>query len=214
VDDAALAGGVCGHVRQNGNFGLRRAEMQEGCVVPLRSIIIAVAMGIAPAVCFSQQTHELRPFTPEGGKCTFATVGGRKPVTTQYKGGEGDAQATIQLLCFDQRHCRCQVRYVDLPDPAKGLSCLQIAAGYGLASWSDPGRLKKVGTAKAGEARGEEFTATNPVTELRTDWITQVRVFVAADRAYLVSASYDKAMKADAEPEAKAFLDSFRIVAK
>jgi hypothetical protein len=198
----------------DGSFGPRRAEMQEGCVVRLRSIIITVAMGMAPAVGLSQQTRELQSFTSEGGRCTFATVGGRKPVTTQYKAGEGDAEAKVQLLCFDQRHCRCQVRYVDLPEPAKGLSCLQIAASYGLASWSDPGRLRKVGAARAGEARGEEFTATNAVAELRTDWITQVRVFVAADRAYIVSASYDKALQSDAEPEAKAFLDSFRIVAK
>jgi hypothetical protein len=164
-----------------------------------------------PAVGLAQEARDLRLFKPEGSRCTFATVGGRKPVTTSYQRGEGNAEARVRLFCFDQPACRCQVHYFDLPDATRGSSPHQLATWYGPESWSDPGKLRKVGPVRAGEQHQGEDLA---VTGLPNNWTDQVRVFVTGNRVYFVSASYANAKKAAAEPQAKAFLDSFRIVEK
>ena len=184
----------------------------------LRAIVTAFAVVMPSAVGLTQESQELRPFAPEGSRCAFSTVGGRKPVTVAYQRGEGATEAKGRLFCFDQPHCRCQVRYVDLPDSAQGLSLIQIANRYGFESWSRTGKLKREMAVKTGAHEGEEYTVFGlPSVPRSPGHVTplsyvRVRVFVAAKRAFFVSASCPEFMKSDAEPEAKAFLESFRIV--
>jgi hypothetical protein len=163
--------------------------------------------------------HKLRPVTPKGSRCTFATFGGKAPVSVEYHRGEGADAAKGRLYCFDQPHCRCQVRYVDLPDSARGLSRLQIATKYGFTTWSEPGKLKTIGTVKAGDREGEAFIVTGLSTRAATPdagkpYEVRVRVFIVKSRVYFVSSAFDRENLLDAEPEAKAFLDSFRIEGK
>src|SRR5437879_1809376 len=67
----------------------------------MRLRVLAVALGFAvfSAASFAEGTRDLRPFTPEGSRCTFATVEGRKPVTTGYQRGEGADAAKGRLFC-------------------------------------------------------------------------------------------------------------------
>jgi hypothetical protein len=186
----------------------------------LRLIIAALAFAIASVAGVAEETQEPKPFTPQGGRCTFAMPGGQAPVSIAYQRGEGDDAAKGRLFCFDQLHCRCQVRYVDLPDSAKGLSRLEIATKYGFETWSDPGKLKTTGAVKAGEYEGEAFIVKGLPTEPGTPQSVKpynevrVRVFVVGSRAFLVSSCFYRDNVADAEPEAKAFLDSFRVEGK
>ena len=142
-----------------------------------QAISIALSVAMASAAISSEDPRELRSFAPEGSRCAFSTVGGRKPVTVAYQRGEGTSEAKGQLFCFDQLHCRCQVRYVDLPASAQDLSCVDIASRYGFEAWSRDGRFEKTGTVKTGEHEGDEYTVTGLPVEVR------VRVFVVAHRA-------------------------------
>jgi hypothetical protein len=185
----------------------------------LRAITVALGFAITSAMNVAEETRELRPFTPEGSRCTFATVGGKAPVSVEYHRGEGDDAAKGRLYCFDQPNCRCQVRYLDLPDSAKGLSRLKIANKYGFETWSDPGKLKTAGEVKAGDHEGEAFIVTGLSAAAAKPgnakpYDVRVRVFVVESRAYFVSSSFNRENLSDTEPEAKAFLDSFRIGGK
>ena len=108
----------------------------------LRAMTVVFGVAITSAVGVAEGTRELHPSRPEGSRCTFATVGGKTPVSVEYQRGEGNDTAKGRVYCFDQRNCRCQVRYVNLPESAKGLSRLQIATKYGFETWSNPGKLK------------------------------------------------------------------------
>jgi hypothetical protein len=186
----------------------------------LRLIIAALAFAVASVAGVAEETQELKPFTPQGGRCTFTTPRGQAPVSVAYQRGDGDDAAKGRLFCFDQPHCRSQVRYVDLPDSAKGMSRLEIATKYGFETWSDPGKLKTAGTLKAGDYEGEAFIVMGLPTAPRTPQSVKpysevrVRVFVIEHRAFFVSSCFYRDNVADAEPEAKAFLDSFRIEGK
>lgn len=178
----------------------------------VRAIITVFAMATGSAVGLSDESRELRSFTPPGSRCAFSTAGGRKPVTVAYQRGQGATEAKGSLFCFDQPHCRCQVRYVDLPDSAQGLSLLEIVNKYGFAAWSEKGKYKKENVVNVGAHEGEEYTVVGlPGGPFKYSHV-RVRVFVAAKRAFFISASCPDERKADAEPEIKAFLESFRIV--
>ncbi len=173
----------------------------------LPSILITAAVVTALTVS-AERSRELLPYTPEGGRCTFSTVGGRKPVTVAYQRGEGADAAVGKLYCFDQPNCRCQVRYVDLPSSAVDLSRTEIVRRYGFETWSREGQLERLGTVKSGEHEGDAYA----VAGLRG--AVRVRVFVAAKHAFFVSASFSRETEREAEPEAKAFFESFRIVSE
>jgi hypothetical protein len=186
----------------------------------LRVIVAALAFAVASGAGIAEETQELKPVSPDRARCTFATIGGKAPVTVEYHRADGDDAAKGRLFCFDQPHCRCQVRYVDLPDSAKGMSRLEIATKYGFETWSEPGKLKTAGAVKAGDYEGEAFIVTGLPTAPRTPQSVKpysevrVRVFVTEGRAFFVSSCFYRDNVADAEPEAKSFLDSFRIEKK
>jgi hypothetical protein len=100
------------------------------------------------------------------------------------------------------------------------MSRLEIATKYGFETWSDPGKLKTAGAVKAGDYEGEAFIVTGLPTAPRTPQSVKpysefrVRVFVTESRAFFVSSCFYRESLSDAEQEAKAFLDSFRIEGK
>jgi len=188
--------------------------MRLGALVAVFVVIAAISAGGA------DDSRELRPYAPAESRCSFATVGGRKPVTTTYERGEGDRRATIRVYCFDQPHCRCQVRAFDLPATARGMSLIEIVNAYGHASWSEVGKVKSNGAVKTESHEGEEFTVVGlpdvprPAGDVDPQHFLRCRVFVDRNRAFIVSGSAPGRMKREADLEAKAFFDSFRIAEK
>lgn len=177
--------------------------------MPYRQMSLAIAIATLSAHCVAAVAADLRPFTPMEAYCTFSTVDGRRPVSTDYRRGEGVDEGKGKLYCFDQPHCRCQVRYVDLPEAKRGLSRRDLVSQYGFPLWSKGEDLKSLGPVKSGEKEGEDFaivglrnTSGEPI------WI-RVRVFVVGKRAFFVSASFHGDKETVAEPEAMAFLASF-----
>lgn len=193
----------------------------EGMVV-MRTLM-AMALLVTSAAALAADKPELKTYSPPDSHCSFSTVGGRKPVTGAYHRGEGAAEAKGQAYCFDQRNCRCQVRYVDLPPAARDLSPREIFERYSFAPWIEKGKLERVGEVETGSHKGDAYLVTglrsqftkdsDPESErLENESVVRLRVFIVKNRVYFVSAATIVKKQAAAEPEAEAFLKSFRIV--
>ncbi len=178
------------------------------------AIVIILSVLSFIATSYASDPRELRPYTPEGARCAFSTVNGSRPVSTIYQRGTDAAEAKGRLYCFDQRHCRCQVRYVDLPAENRELTLHEIVTQYAPEYWTKSTKLELEKAVKSQEHEGEQYLATWPHSETKKPLYARVRVFRVANRAYFVSASFTDEKQPAAEPEAQTFLESFRILAE
>src|SRR6187455_3122770 len=103
--------------------------------VPAMRQLLAVALFCVASTIASAPPDLLKTYSPADSRCSFATVDGKKPVTSTYHRGEGDAEGKGKIFCFDQRYCRCQVRFIDLPKVAQDLPEPEITKRYAYQPW-------------------------------------------------------------------------------
>ena len=153
--------------------------------------------------CYSEPSN-LQPYAPEGGRCSFLTPDGKRPVFRSFPKGKGETSVSVSLFCYDQPGCRCQLRYFDLPVTEQNLGFPEILGRYCFRKWGDADRLGKPREVLQNGHVGSEYTfiGTRAV---------RLRVFRAGRRIYVLSATSPVAKPEDAEPTAAVFFGAFRI---